>query len=136
MLSKNTLFKISLFTLALALASYRWIEDDFSKLITSRLQEYRRIFPQEKAFLHTDKPYYVAGDTLYFSAYLAEGSIHFADSASRVLYVDIIEKRTGKNIALRRIKLDGGYGNGDIKLNDALPSMASLIVRCPESSAV
>ena len=127
MLSKNTLFKISLFTLALALASYRWIEDDFSKLITSRLQEYRRIFPQEKAFLHTDKPYYVAGDTLYFSAYLAEGSIHFADSASRVLYVDIIEKRTGKNIALRRIKLDGGYGNGDIKLNDALPSGAYTI---------
>ncbi|SEJ58046.1 TonB-dependent outer membrane receptor, SusC/RagA subfamily, signature region [Dyadobacter koreensis] len=127
MLSKNTLFKVSLFTLALALASYRWVEDDFSKLIVSRLQEYRRVFPQEKAFLHTDKPYYVAGDTLWFSAYLAEGAIHFADSASRVLYVDLMEKRTGKNISIRRVKLDGGYGNGDIKLNDALPSGAYTI---------
>jgi len=127
MLFKNTLFKILLFTSALALLSYRWMEDDFSKLIASRLQEYRRVFPQEKAFLHTDKPYYVAGDTLWFSAYLAEGSIHFADSASRVLYVDLVEKRTGKNMALKRIKLDGGYGNGDIKLNDALPVGAYTI---------
>jgi len=120
MIIKNTLFKISLFALMLVLASYKW-EDDFSKFISGRLQEYRRVFPQEKAFLHTDKPYYVAGDTLWFSAYLAEGSIHFADSASRVLYVDLIEKRTGKNIALKRVKLDGGYGHGEILLRDALP---------------
>ncbi|MCF2445067.1 TonB-dependent receptor plug domain-containing protein [Dyadobacter sp. CY345] len=124
---KTTLFKICLFTLALALVSYKWAEDDFSKLIVSRLQEYRKIFPQEKAFLHIDKPYYVAGDTLWFGAYLAEGSVHFADSASRVLYVDLIEKRTGKNISLKRVKLDGGYGSGEIKLDDALPVGAYTI---------
>ena len=127
MLLKNTLFKITIFTLALFLASYNWMEDDFSKLIASRLQDYRQVFPQEKAFLHTDKPYYVAGDTLWFSTYLAEGSIHFADSASRVLYVDLIEKRTGKNIILKRVKLDGGFGNGDIKITDVLPVGAYTI---------
>ncbi|MEO6686679.1 MAG: TonB-dependent receptor plug domain-containing protein [Dyadobacter sp.] len=109
------------------LASYKWAEDDFSKIILSRLQEYRRIFPQEKAYLHLDKPYYVAGDTLWFKAYLVEGSVHFADSASQVLYVDLIDKRSGKNIALRRVKLAGGLGNGDIVLNDDLPKGAYTI---------
>ncbi len=110
-----------------ALASYKWAEDDFSKIILTRLQEYRRIFPQEKAYLHLDKPYYVTGDTLWFKAYLAEGSVHFADSASQVLYVDLIDKRSGKNIALRRVKLNGGFGNGDIVLNDDLPKGAYTI---------
>ncbi|MCF0059602.1 TonB-dependent receptor plug domain-containing protein [Dyadobacter sp. CY356] len=109
------------------LASYKWADDDFSKIILSRLQEYRRIFPQEKAYLHLDKPYYITGDTLFFKAYLAEGSVHFADSASQVLYVDLIDKRTGKNISLRRVKLDGGIGNGDIVLNDDLPKGAYAI---------
>lgn len=109
------------------LASYNWAEDDFSKIILARLQEYRRIFPQEKAYLHLDKPYYITGDTLWFKAYLAEGSIHFADSASQVLYVDLIDKRSGKNIALKRVKLIGGIGNGDIVLNDDLPKGAYTI---------
>ncbi len=109
------------------LASYKWADDDFSKIILSRLQEYRRIFPQEKAYLQLDKPYYVTGDTLFFKAYLAEGSVHFADSASQVLYVDLIDKRTGENISLRRVKLDGGIGNGDIVLSDDLPKGAYTI---------
>ncbi|WP_254561419.1 TonB-dependent receptor [Dyadobacter diqingensis] len=125
---KHTLFKSSILIGAIVLlASYKWAEDDFSKLIASRLQEYRRIFPQEKAYLHLDKPYYITGDTLWFKAYLAEGSVHFADSASQVLYVDLIEKRTGKNISLRRVKLDGGYGSGDIKLDESLPKGAYTI---------
>lgn len=122
-LSKTIILIFSVF----ALASYKWAEDDFSKIILTRLQEYRRIFPQEKAYLHLDKPYYIAGDTLWFSAYLAEGSVHFADSASQVLYVDLIDKRSGKNIALRRVKLNGGIGNGDIILNDDLPKGAYTI---------
>lgn len=122
-LPKTIFLIISVF----ALASYKWAEDDFSKIILTRLQEYRRIFPQEKAYLHLDKPYYVTGDTLWFKAYLAEGSVHLADSASQVLYVDLIDKRTGKNIALRRVKLNGGFGNGDIPLTDDLPKGAYTI---------
>ncbi|MBE9465872.1 TonB-dependent receptor plug domain-containing protein [Dyadobacter subterraneus] len=125
---KLTFLKITTLIFAIfLLASYKWAEDDFSKIILTRLQEYRRIFPQEKAYLHLDKPYYITGDTLWFKAYLAEGSVHFADSASQVLYVDLIDKRSGKNIALRRVKLDGGFGNGDIPLTDDLPKGAYTI---------
>ena len=125
---KLTFLKILTLTSAVfLLGSYQWAEEDFSKIILSKLQEYRQIFPQEKAYLHLDKPYYVAGDTLWFKAYLAEGSVHLADSASQVLYVDLIDKRTGKNIALQRVKLSGGIGNGDIVLNDDLPKGAYTI---------
>jgi TonB-dependent SusC/RagA subfamily outer membrane receptor len=124
---KHTLFKSAILICSALLVSYQWAENDFSKLIASRLGEYRRIFPQEKAYLHLDKPYYITGDTLWFKAYLAEGSVHFADSASQVLYVDLVEKRTGKNISLHRVKLDGGFGSGDIKLDDSLPKGAYTI---------
>jgi len=125
---KNTFFKNAILILAIAcLASYKWAEDDFSKLISEKLTEYRRTFPQEKAFLHIDKPYYITGDTLWFKAYLVEGSVHFADSASQVLYVDLVEKRTGKNVSLRRVKLDGGFGYDGIKLGDTWPKGAYTI---------
>lgn len=107
--------------------SFHWAEDDFSKIVIEKLEAYRHTLPQEKAYLHLDKPYYVTGDTLWFNAYLVEGSVHVVDSASQVLYVDLIEKRTGKNITIKRVNLEGGIGKGEIKLGDTLPKGAYTI---------
>ena len=103
------------------LIAFQFAEEDFSQQIARQMQNYRMLFPQEKAYLHLDKPYYTAGDTLWFKGYLVEASLHQADSASQVLYVDLIEQRTGKNVALRRVRMDGGVGHGDIVLPETLP---------------
>ncbi|WP_439582258.1 TonB-dependent receptor plug domain-containing protein [Dyadobacter bucti] len=123
MISYATLFrKIPLIptVLVLLLAAFQWADDDFTGQIAARLQKYRQAFPQEKAYLHLDKPYYVVGDTLWFAGYLTEASLHQADSASNLLYVDLIDQRTGKNVALRRVQLSGGIGHGDIALADSI----------------
>jgi TonB-dependent SusC/RagA subfamily outer membrane receptor len=120
--------KLSLIPVLLAvLFAFQSIDEDFGQHIARQMIKYRSVFPQEKAYLHLDKPYYTLGDTLWFKGYLVESALHQADSASRVLYVDLIEQRTGKSVALRRVELDGGVGHGDIVLPETVPYGAYTI---------
>jgi TonB-dependent SusC/RagA subfamily outer membrane receptor len=89
--------------------------------LPDKLSAYHRVFPPEKAYLHLDKPYYTTGDTLWFKAYLVEGSLHRADSASAVLYVDLVNNKNGKNVALKRVMLNGGVGHGSFTLDQSIP---------------
>jgi TonB-dependent SusC/RagA subfamily outer membrane receptor len=118
---KKIHIRIFAFALILFSVAFTWAEEDFTKLISEKLARYHQVFPAEKAYLHTDKPYYITGDTLWYNAYLVEGTLHYADSASNLLYVDLIDKRTGKNVALRRTYMNGGVGNGEIVLADSIP---------------
>jgi hypothetical protein len=47
-------------------------------------------FPQEKIHVHTDKPYYIAGEKIWFRAYLADAANHIPSPASRYVYVELI----------------------------------------------
>ncbi|MCF0065703.1 TonB-dependent receptor plug domain-containing protein [Dyadobacter chenwenxiniae] len=123
----NALKKFLAPSLLLLLAGFQSVNDDFTQHIAAKLLDYRRVFPQEKAYLHLDKPYFTTGDTLWFKSYLVEGSLHLADSASNLLYVDLIEQRTGKNVALRRVQLSGGIGHGEIVLADSIVKGAYTI---------
>ncbi|GAC1303731.1 MAG: Plug domain-containing protein [Mucilaginibacter sp.] len=75
----------------------------------------------EKAYLHFDRPYayYVAGDVVYFKAYVTMGERHEPTNISGILHVDLINKNDAlmQSIAL---KLSGGIGWGDFALPDTL----------------
>lgn len=47
-------------------------------------------FPQEKIYLHYDKPAYAPGETIWFKAYLMEGAN--MDDISKTLYIDFIDE--------------------------------------------
>ncbi|MES2109039.1 MAG: TonB-dependent receptor [Bacteroidota bacterium] len=75
----------------------------------------------EKAYLHFDRPYpyYIAGDVMYFKAYVTMGELHQPSTISGILHVDLI----GKNDALlqtKSIALTNGVGWGDFSLPDTL----------------
>ena len=57
--------------------------------------------PQEKVYLHTDKPYYFAGDTIWLKAYLVNAITHFSGNGSHYVYVELINR---KNKVQQRIK--------------------------------
>jgi TonB-dependent SusC/RagA subfamily outer membrane receptor len=105
----------------LLFVSFQYADEDFGQRITSLLNKFRSVYPHEKAYLHLDKPYYSVGDTLWFKGYLVEAAMHQADSASQVLYVDLIDQKTGRNVALKRVRLEGGVGHGEITLDAPLP---------------
>ena len=78
----------SVFTLlqAQSVAERRHIPDSLASLFYSQLN----IFPQEKIYVHTDKPYYISGEKIWFRAYLVDAITHVPASASRYVYVELI----------------------------------------------
>jgi TonB-dependent SusC/RagA subfamily outer membrane receptor len=93
--------------------------ENLTEKIIAKLEKYRVNTPQEKVYLHFDKPYYMAGETMWFKGYLFDGTSHKIDSVSRVMYVDLIDETNGKTIASRILNCDGST-HGDILLPDSL----------------
>jgi hypothetical protein len=57
--------------------------------VAKQLNAYYQKSPVEKIYLHLDKPSYVAGETLWFKAYLQNSQSDTSD-LSKVLYVELI----------------------------------------------
>jgi TonB-dependent Receptor Plug Domain len=74
----------------------------------------------EKAYLHFDKPYYAAGDTIYFKAYLTLGEKHELGNLSGLLHVDLINTNNKIDQSLK-LQLANGVAWGDFALPDSLP---------------
>ena len=66
---------------------------------------------QEKLWLHLNQPYYAAGDTIWFRAYLLDAMTHRQDTLSNFIYVDLFD-RAKRLVASRKIKRDSlGFAN-------------------------
>lgn len=76
----------------IAFLSFMAAEDPLQQLL-SKQDTFRKNHPQEKVHLHTDKPYYSLGDTIYFKAYVINAERNLPSSISRILYVDLIDQR-------------------------------------------
>jgi len=75
--------------------------------------------PFEKVYLHLDKPYYGAGDTIWFKGYVVVGQQHHLTATSYVLNVDLINQ---DNAILKSLRLPmvAGVAYGDFILPDTL----------------
>ncbi len=93
--------------------------DIFEKIL-AQLSRYVRETPQEKVYLHLDKPYYMAGETMWYKGYLFDAMAHGVDSFSRVLYVDLIDASDGKVLIHNTLKCEKGMTDGAFKLPDSL----------------
>ena len=61
--------------------------------IQQRILDYYRKVPQEQIYVHTDKPYYVPGDTVWFRAHLVDAVTHTPISRSRYVYVELHDQQ-------------------------------------------
>jgi len=95
------------FTVAQDIVGLEKLEDN--------LEEYRTEMPQEKVYLHFDKPYYYSGDDIWFQVYLVAGPTHQPSPISSVVYIELIHKSGN---LLKRIKLpiNDGVAKGDFKI--------------------
>jgi len=81
------------------------------------LQKWTDSIPQEKAYLHLDKPYYVPGDTIWFKGYLTTGSRHQLSPISGAVYVDLINEQN-QPVKTLKLPVDSGTVEGDLILDD------------------
>jgi hypothetical protein len=91
-------------------------DDPITRLVTI-LQKWTDTIPQEKVYLHMDKPYYALGDTIWFKGYVTIGSRHQLSALSGALYVDLV---TEQDSVIRSLKLPitSGMVMGNFTLND------------------
>ena len=75
----------------------------------------------EKVYLHFDKPYYVAGDTLYFKAYIVADEPRKLSALSGLLHVNLVSPA---NEIIQTIKLQtiDGLAWGDFAIPEGLPA--------------
>ena len=55
----------------------------------ARISKQLFAFPHEKIYLHTDKPYYITGEKIFFRAFLLDAYSH-QPAESRYVYVELI----------------------------------------------
>jgi len=75
--------------------------------------------PVEKVYLQLDKPYYAAGDDIWFKAYVTIGSQHQLTNLSGVLNVELIDDRDSVKQHIK-LPLINGLTWGDFALSDTL----------------
>ena len=66
--------------------------------IESRFEAFSKLLSPEKLYLHTDKEFYCAGDTLWFKGYLVNSSYLSEFPESNYIYVELIGYDYEKNV--------------------------------------
>ncbi|WP_460502481.1 MG2 domain-containing protein, partial [Hymenobacter agri] len=93
-------------------------EESLARRIAKSLRVYYATALPEKAYLHLDRPYYAAGETVWFRAYAVEADSHRPDTLSKVLYVDLMSAQ--RRVLQRTLRLQAGQASGDFTLPDTL----------------
>src|SRR5476651_1672051 len=74
--------------------------------IADRSVKYTNDFPIEKVYVHFDKPYYAAGDTVWLKAY-ATVDIHLPTTMSKIVYVDVFNDQDSMMVSLKLPLVNG-----------------------------
>jgi len=114
---KRSILVVLFCCLFVSLAFVQKDDDPLDRLVAA-LQKWTELNPQEKVYLHMDKPYYGLGDTIWFKGYVTIGNRHQLSALSGALYVELL---TEKDSVLKRLKLPvtAGMAMGDFTLDDA-----------------
>ena len=107
--------KKKLLTFSFVLASFLICGQNPQKV----LQQLNDSFPQERIYIHYDKEVYLAGETIWFKAYLLAGFMPSELSAN--FFIELIN---GKNqiIIQKRFPILSGTAIGSLELPDLIPA--------------
>lgn len=98
--------------------SYRPVpqsENNEQQLI-SKASQYNLLYPQEKVYLHLDRPSYWSGDDIWYKGYVRNSPVNVCN-----LYVELLDA-TGKVVYRNICWVEGGFTYGDFHLADTLSS--------------
>ncbi len=75
---------------------------------------------QEQMYVHTDKPYYYPGETIWFKGYVNYATPAWRDSLSRTVYVELVDRETKTVVKSKTLVVTNGDFNNDFRLSDTL----------------
>ncbi|HZF64917.1 MAG TPA: hypothetical protein VEZ55_10540, partial [Chitinophagaceae bacterium] len=75
----------------------------------------------EKIFAHTDKSFYIAGETIWLKTYVVYAASHQPADLSKVVYVELLDA-TSKPVLQTKLQAKSGHASGSLLLPAALPT--------------
>ena len=61
--------------------------------VSDRFDLQLSVFPQEKVYLHTDKPYYISGERIWFRAHVVDAATHVPSFSSGSVFAELFDAR-------------------------------------------
>lgn len=122
-MNKKNIHTLLILLPAFLLTAFKADTDPESNLLRSllnKLQNHYEWYPQQKAYLHTDKSLYNVDERIWYKAYIVDATSHQPDKMSSNLYVDLINP-SGIVVQNRLLKLSEGTARGDFSLQDTVP---------------
>lgn len=112
--------KRRLFVLVLLIASLNlFAQDDFSKQLNNRFNQYLLGHIQEKVYVQTTSDAYQPGDNIWFKASLTNAINHHMATKEKLLYIDLISPQN-KVVVHSLALLNDGFADGTISLGKGL----------------
>ena len=90
-------------------------QNDSSVLLSNKIKQFQKEHFQERIFTHTDKKFYVAGETIWMKLYLVDALLHKPSSISKIVYVELINQ-FNQSVLRTKIQIEEGFGDGSFKL--------------------
>jgi hypothetical protein len=119
-LSKKNIFNFASVLILSCFVSFTYGQRDSVQTLTKRIDQYYKNTLEEKIYIHTDRSFYLTGETIWFKIYNVDASLHKPLAVSKVAYIDIVDK--DKNpILQKKIAIDK-TGSGSIFLPASISS--------------
>ncbi|PST83397.1 hypothetical protein C7T94_12550 [Pedobacter yulinensis] len=124
-MSRSCAILLTFVLFSLQVAAQSGARQEVNTLIDSLQAHTRRTAP-ERLYIHTDRDGYLAADTIWFKAYLFNGSLLGPSEQSRIMYVELISDSNAV-VARQMIPVAYGLAGGTIVLPDKLTQGTYLL---------
>jgi hypothetical protein len=113
------LLPVWLFTQAQEISTQ--VQENGKDSLRAAFSRYRSQAPQEKLFVHIDRTFYLAGETIWFKVYDIDGNSNKPLALSGIVYVEVLDK--DQHPALQaKIEIRDGKGDGSFRIPLNIPS--------------
>ncbi|WP_420155704.1 hypothetical protein [Siphonobacter sp.] len=89
--------------------------------VRQAFEQYSQKAFQEKVYLHSDRSFYVVGETLWFKLYVVDGTTHQPADLSKVAYLELLDASHAP-VLQSKVSLEKGKGHGMLILPATLNS--------------
>jgi hypothetical protein len=83
--------------------------------LRAAFSRYRSQTPQEKLFVHIDRTFYLAGETIWFKVYNIDGNLNKPLSLSGIAYIEVLDKEQHP-VLQAKIEITDGKGDGSFRI--------------------
>src|ERR1700722_9353119 len=82
---------------------------------------YQSQIPQEKLFVHVDRTFYLAGETIWLRLYDIDGRSNRPSALSGIAYIEVLD-RDQRPVLQTKVEMKNGSGDGAFSIPLSIPS--------------